>query len=231
MAINDNLHFTKVFIKPMVRFCTEAFQKTWSAEKQIHYTSRIEKITDFGLNRDIIITVKPSFVRNFSATEKCFIYEILRLTSIEFPKIRYILDDLQQLLRRRGYQNERYFYLSSLTDNQFAYDIDVKLTPGNPNRRRYYRLFSSYFGRERLTLEQVFDKYFFTDIVELNRPKAKNKVRHKGYRDHGSLGSEFSKTLKQQSNDWSLRKTEEEREKLKNDYLRFLAGFAGNDID
>ena len=227
MAINSNLHFAKVFVEPVVQKCTEAFKKTWSAENRVHYSSRIEQLFEAGEEKDFIMTVNSKFVRDFSATEKCYLYELLRLTSIEFPEIRFILDDLQNLLKRRGYQNERYFYLSSLTDNQFAYEIDCKLTPKSPSRREYYRKRSTKFGKKQLTLEEIIDKYFFTDIIELNRPRAKRKIRHKGYRDHGSLGSEFSKTLKQQSCDWSLREKEEKKEKLRNDFLSFLLGFSG----
>jgi hypothetical protein len=173
------------------------------------------------------MTVKPSFVRDFSSEEKLFIYEVLRLASIENPQLRYLVDDLQELLRKRGYQHERYFYLTSLTDNQFSYELDCKVDRRNPSRRRYYRMLSTKFGKKQLTLKEIIEQYFFYDFIELNRPKAKKKIRHKGYRDHGSLGSEFWKTRKQQSCDWSLRESEEIKNKRKMDFLSFLSGFGG----
>lgn len=228
MAINSNLSFAKDFIKPVVLDCTEVYQKTWSAENRVHYSSRLEQlINDEVALKDFIMTVKPSFVRDFSSEEKLFIYEVLRLAAVESPQLMYLIDDLQNLLKKRGYQHERYLYLTSLTDNQFSYEMDCKLDYSNPSRRRYYRMLNTKFGKKQLTLKEILEQYFFYDFIELNRPRAKKKVRHKGYRDHGSLGSEFSKTLKQQSCDWSLRKLEEERNKKKIDFLSFLSGFGG----
>lgn len=228
MAINSNLSFAKDFIKPIVQDCTEVYEKTWSAENRVHYSSRLEQLIDSEVTfKDIIMTVKPSFVRDFSSEEKLFIYEILRLAAIESPQLMYLIEDLQNLLKRRGYQHERYFYLQSLTDNQFSYEMDCKLDYSNRSRRRYYRMLNTKFGKKQLSLKEILEQYFFCDFIELNRPRAKKKIRHKGYRDHGSLGSEFSKTLKQQSCDWSLRELEEERIKRRSDLISFLTGFGG----
>lgn len=227
MAFDSNLIFAQEFIDPIAKFALEAYKKTWSAENRVRYSSRVEELFDAGVEKDFIMTVKSNFVRDFSAKEKEFIYEILRGVTIVEPCLRYILEDLDQLLRKRGYQNERYFYLSSLTDNQFSYELDTKVLPNTKSRRTYYRKRSMKFGRKQLTLQEVFLQYFFTDIIELNRPRAKKTQRHKGYRDHGSLGSEFSKTLKQQSCDWSIREYEEQRKKEREDFLAFLSSFAG----
>lgn len=227
MGIDSNLYFAKSFLEPIVLNTIEVYSKTWSAENRVLYNSRIEEIFEFGLERDMIISIKPSFMKDFGPKEKEFIYEILRGITIEFPESAYLLEDLRQLFKRRGYRNARYLYLETLTDNCFAYELDTKLLPKTPTRRYYYRLFSQKFGKKRLTLAQVFQEYFFTDFVELNRPKPKKVQRHKGYRDHGSLGSEFSQTLKQQSTDWTLREDAERREKLKQDLLDFLSGFGG----
>lgn len=225
MALNSNLVFAEQFLTPIAEFALDVYKKTWSAENRVHYSSRLETLLEYQIERDIIITIKPSFVRDFSAKEKEFLYEILRGTSLIHPELKYLLEDLDQLLKKRGYQNERYFYLISLTDNQFAYELDSKVLPGNPARRTYYRKLHSRFGRKKLTIEEIFEQYFFYDIIELNRPKPKKKVRHKGYRDHGSLGSEFSKTLKQQSGDWSIKESEEQRKKEIKDLQDFLSGF------
>lgn len=225
--IHSNLTYAKQFLIPVVQTCTEVYKKTWSAENRVHYSSRLAEILDFNANKDIIISVKPSFMKDFGPKEKEFIYEIIRGISIEFPEVRYLLEDLRELYRKRGYQNDRYFYLESLTDNQFSYELDTKLLPKTKSRRIYYRKLSSKFGRKQLTFDQILQEYFFTDFIELNRPKAKKVQRHKGYRDHGSLGSEFSKTLKQQSGDWSIRESEEHKKKKEQDLLDFLHSFAG----
>lgn len=227
MSINSNLVFAKSFLSPIVQICTEVYRKTWSAENTIRYSSRIEELFDAGIDKNIIISIKPSFMKDFGPKEKEFIYEVLRGISIEFPEIQYLVEDLRQLFKKTNYQNDRYFYLESITDNMFSYELDCKLTPNTKSRRTYYRKLSSKFGRKQLTLEQILNEYFFTDFIELNKSIAKKAVRHKGYRDHGSLGSEFSKTLKQQSGDWSIREQEEQRKKQKEDLLSFLLSFAG----
>lgn len=227
MAINSNLTFVKDFIEDIARHCDECFKKTWSAENRVHYSSRYETLLDNDIVKDFMIIINPKFMRDFSAKEKEFIYEILRLVSIEVPDLRYLVDDLDRLFKQRSFQNERYFYLSHLTDNMFAYELDVRLTPKHEYRRTYYRKLHSKFGRKQLTLEEIFSQYFFCDFIEVNRKRAKKKVRHKGYRDHGSLGSEFSKTLRQQAGDISLMEAEAKRQKEKDDYLEFLRAFAG----
>jgi hypothetical protein len=227
MALNSNLSFARDFLLPITQFCAEEYEKTWSAENRVRYSSRLEELIEANVVKDTIITIKPSFVKDFTSKEKCFIYEVLRLASIEDPRLRYLMEDLRGLLRQRGYQNDRYFYLESLTDNQFAYEIDCKLTPRTESRRSYYRKLSGKFGKQKFTLQEILSKYFFTDFIELQRRKPKKKIRHKGYRDHGSLGSEFSRTLKQQAGDWSIRESEERKIKKKQDIIDFLQGFAG----
>lgn len=227
MPLNSNLVYANQFLKPIADFALEVYKKTWSAENRVHYSSRANQLIDAGVDKDFIITIKPSFVRDFSATEKEFIYEIIRGCKIIYPQLAYLLEDLEQLLRKRGYQNERYFYLSHLTDNQFAYELDTKVFPKTSSRRTYYRKRSMRFGRKQLTLQEILEQYFFADIIELNRPRPKKKVRHKGYRDHGSLGSEFSKTLKQQAGAWQLKELEAQKKKREKELLEFLSSFAG----
>lgn len=227
MGIHSNLVFAKSFLDPVVQTCTSSYHKTWSAENTIRYSSRVEELFEAGSDKLMIISIKPSFMRDFGPKEKEFIYEILRGVSIEFPKVKFLLEDLRQLFKNSNYQNDRYFYLESITDEMFSYELDCKLTPETESRRKYYRKLSSKFGKNSLTLSQVFDKYFFTDFIELNKKQAKKKQRHKGYRDHGSLGSEFWRTKKQQSGDWSIREREEQKKKSREDLLSFLHGFAG----
>lgn len=227
MAIDSNLAFAPEFIRPIVQLCTEAYRNTWSAENRVRYSSRIETILRTSNDRNILITVNPKLVRDFSGKEKCFIYEVIRLAAVEFPEIKYLVEELRELYKRRGYQNDRYFYLESLSDNQFVYEIDCILTPRFRSRRLYYEKLNGFFGRKQLTFLEIIQQYLFPDIIEINRPKPKKKIRHKGYRDHGSLGSEYSKTLKQQAGDWTLRLQEERKKKELDDYLKFLSGFAG----
>lgn len=225
--LNKNLVFATQFIKEIADSLSEGFKRNWSSEKEVHYTSRLGELFDLGVEKDFIMVIDSRFVRDFSAKEKLFIYEVLRLAGIYHSELRWLAGDLQFLLDKRGYYNERYFYLCSLTDSEFAYEMDCQLTPNTQSRRKYYRKLSSTFGKKQLSYLEVAEKYFFTDIIELNRRRAKKAQRIKGYRDHGSLGSEFSRTLKQQSCDFSIVGPVEQRRKFIEDLKEFLLGFGG----
>lgn len=63
------------------------------------------------------------------------------------------------------------------------------------------------------------------DFVLKRTPKVKQ--RRKGYNDHGSLGTELSQTLKQQSNDFyniQLHDLKQQEKQIKEDTLEFLKG-------
>lgn len=172
--------------------------------------------------------VEPKIFEELSAKERLFFYEVMRLYSIRYRSFAWILDDYTQLLDKRGFRNNpRYFYLRSLTDNQFVYELDVKLTKGSRERRYYYRILNGFFGRNNLTFEEVLKRFFFHPLSEREKRKSKRLVRHKGYRDHGSLGSEISKTLKDQSSDWSIRESELQRQKAQQDFIDFAQAFQG----
>jgi hypothetical protein len=60
-------------------------------------------------------------------------------------------------------------------------------------------------------------------IISKQRPK--KAQRHKGYRDHGSLGSDFSKTRRDQSHDWTVDQEQLDIEAREDTYLPFIRGF------
>lgn len=225
--IDKNLYFVTEFLKPILTFAQQEFERVWSADNRVRYTSRLAELLELGVDKVTIISIKPEFVKDFSGKEKVFIYTILRLLSIQDQRFGYLLFDLQELLRKRGFDSDRYFYLQSLTDAQFAYELDCKVDKRNPERRYFYRQLSGKFGRNQVSFQELLSEYFFNDIIELYRRLAKRRTRHKGYRDHGSLGSEFSKTLKQQSSDWSLRESEEQKKKSRQDLIEYLQAFSG----
>jgi hypothetical protein len=62
-------------------------------------------------------------------------------------------------------------------------------------------------------------------MILLSKQKPKKLQRHKGYRDHGSLGSDYSKTRKQQSTDWTVREEILDMEAREDTYLPLIKGF------
>lgn len=215
------------FIAPIQQHCAASYEKTWSAENRVRYSSLAEQLIDSRGSIDYLITIKPSLVKDLTGKEKTFLYEILRTLSIADSRFKYLLYDFESLLHKRGFYSERYFYLQHLTDDQFCYEIDTKVWIRSREREYYYRRRNSRFGKKQLTLQQIFDEYFFTEPVRLNVTRARRKVRHKGYRDHGSLGSEFSRTQRQQSSDWSIRQKEENRQREIEDRILLYLGIQG----
>jgi hypothetical protein len=226
-VLNENLVFAKNFLEHnnLLDHLNE-LRNNWSSEIAVLYTSRVTNkllTGDFYLDTRF---VKSSIIRELSAEERMYIYEVLRLACSLLPGLKILMDDYDSLLHSRGFLNkERYLYLSSLSENSFNYEMDTILGPWNPKaRRRYYRLKSSYFGRRHLSLLEVFKEYFFQLPVLKKKPLAKKKVRHKGYRDHGSLGSEYSQVHKEERDDVWVQEKYRQKEKDRQDLIDFLQG-------
>lgn len=83
-------------------------------------------------------------------------------------------------------------------------------------------------NKKEITLRELISSpNIYFDFFVLPKRVPKEIQRHKGYRDHGSLGSEFSRTLRDQADDWSLREEEELREKEEADLHDFRLGLNG----
>lgn len=197
----------------------------WSSEIKVHYSSRVTSFHFEKGNKEFSYQVRPKIIRELSAKQKLFVYEVLRLFSCECLEFRFILDDYRNLLNSVAFTNNaRYFYLETLEDWQYLEEINDKLQNAK-SRRTYYRKISDLFGSRRLSFENLFNYYFLRPFQELYKPLPKKKHRHKGYRDHGSLGSEWSKTLRDQARDYSIREKEEQHQKEKDDFQDFIRGW------
>lgn len=227
--IDPNLHYVLDFLKPILDTAVSQYEKTWSTENRVHCTSRVEDLAERGLlqNEYFSVAINPELMKKTTGKEKVFIYEIIRSLAIADQRFGYILFDLQELYRKRGFRSERYFYLQSLTDNMFIYEIDCKVDINNSERRYYFRQINGHFGRDQLTFSELLSKYLIILPKEIKKRTPRKRVRHKGFRDHGSLGSEFSRSLKQQSRDWTLREEEQRRKKKIEDFRNFLWGLGG----
>lgn len=228
--INSNLHFLNTFLeKQLGDFASEEYEKNWSSELEVHYNSRDYKKYFESGDFEIKFQINPKIMR-LGGTEKLNLYIILRcLTLTEHSSFwKFVLLDLEDLYKQRSFTNNfQYSYLKSLNDSQFAYEIDSILF-NKKSRRDWFRKFNS-----KTTIGLTFTEILSSEYLRLNpifksKTRPKKLQRHKGYRDHGSLGSEFSKTLKQQSTDYTIREAEERRriEKLQaHDLLMGLCGW------
>jgi hypothetical protein len=164
----------------------------------------------------------------YSSKERLYFYKLARICKIqtESPIWTFIVEDIRQCKRILG-DNLEYLYLENLTDNMFAYEQDIRL---QRKPELYYGMFYQNYSRKKnknISIFTIFDKIFIPHPVTLYKRTPKRPQRHRGYRDHGSLGSEFSKTVKQQATDWTFREKEEEKRKKRKDLQDFLLGFGG----
>lgn len=100
----------------------------------------------------------------------------------------------------------------SCTDKRFSYTLNEQL---QDNRQR--QIFSTVYNDKILnTKSKKTWPWLLSSIIasititKYCRPEPVKVERHKGYRDHGSLGSEFSRSLRQQSSDYSVLEKEQE---------------------
>lgn len=134
----------------------------------------------------------------------------------------YFPEDIQALLRLELENRVNWFGPE--------YNIQLRLLLRSEPETIIYILESSVLGRNS---NEVFGnilayQYIKFDVLEFNRKKPKRLIRHRGYRDHGSLADDSSIGLKEYRKDWSATEEqnyiEEQREAL-NDAEEILFGF------
>lgn len=226
--ISENLYFLNSFLQePDIQLIVGLESKLCPAEEiGLEYSREVEK--DDSCNFEFFIQLNPKILKELSPKEKIRIYEILRIFSLtELSGWKYIFDDYNNLLKKRGFRHERYLYLNSLPDSLFAYEIDCILTKGTKSRRNFYRKIHSKYQKNQSSLEEILLKYFRLKVVKMNKKHNKRLVRHKGYRDRGSLGT-GDRTLDYDiySDIW-VQEKERLRKKQTSDLLEFLAGLNG----
>lgn len=230
--ISSNLAFVQQFLTTIRnKIDVQEIEKNGISELEVRYNSReFESKLQSG-KYDVVSRIDPKVLRNLTSTQKMNIYIMLRLLVQECDSgyLRMVFSDYKEYLTKRTFfNNDRYFYLSSLTDSMFNYEIDTLLW-NNRSKRDLYRKLSQREQQQNNKdtfelLEEILSSYQFS-LIEKHRPK--RVQRHKGYRDHGSLGSDFSKTLKQQANSAEWKEICEKAEKEKQDFLNFLWALHG----
>lgn len=228
--INTNLAFVRAFLEKLHLVLDPVLEENWSSEEQVLYISRVEDLFEQNClqNRYFDCYTVRSIMKELSGNDKLFLYIALRLLAIDDPRYALPFVSYQSLLDKHSFKNnDQYFYFSNINDAMFAYEIDVKLTPGNPNRRLLYRKLNSKYKNNKLSLAEVCQKYIFRKPQEYHKRLKKRVQRHKGYRDHGSLGSDLSQTRRDQAQDWSILQKARDREQERDDLLSFCQAFQG----
>lgn len=134
----------------------------------------------------------------------------------------YLPEDVQALFRMELENRVKWFGPE--------YELQLRLLLRSEPETIIYILESSVLGRNS---NEVFGnilayQFIKIDVLEFNRKKAKRPMRHRGYRDHGSLADESSIGMKEYRKDYSATEEqnyiEEQREAL-NDAEEILFGF------
>lgn len=204
--------------------------KTGISELKASNSSRVIEKLESG-NFELVINTNYRYLRSLTGKQKVDLYIILRILHLLYPeneRLNFVYFDVTECMNKKGLkQNDRYFYLSSLNDKLFElyiYDIFMVRTSYRFFARRINQKLQNY---EQKTLIQVLREFLSQDLkfYLLSKKKPAKVQRHKGYRDHGSLGSEFSKTRKDQSRDWTVRQEEEYKNRREDVYLPLLEGW------
>lgn len=227
-SIDANLVQVRAFLSRVYEVIgPEVLKLTSPSELEASIFSVCNEEFDFE-NKELTIRLDYRKLKKLSSKEKLFIYILLRLLSLDRPdnfKTSFFLFD-EYLEKINFLENDEYFYYKHITDNQFLYIFDVKLDKkhcfNNTCRILYSKLGNTIQGK--YSLESIFLQFLLPRPFVTLKTKPKRLIRHKGYRDHGSLGTELSRTLKDQSSDYTFREREEELERERQEIESFLEG-------
>lgn len=200
------------------------------SELKVASSSRVTEKLSTG-KFDYELRTNYRLLKHLSADQKIDLYIILRILRLSYPeneRLKLFLFDLEEIFKKKQIdQNDRYFYLSHLDDKYFELFIfDLFLTKKN---LRFFarRIHQKIPEKDNQTILEILISWLQSPIrmIFISRQKPKKLQRHKGYRDHGSLGSDYSKTRKDQSTDWTVREEMLEQEAREDTYLPLIKGF------
>jgi hypothetical protein len=187
-------------------------------------------LKDLDPNKILEYRINTKDFMKFTSKERLFFYKIIRLLRIYTDHkntiVNYIYFDLTN--HKRFFENNLEFsLLEKLTDEMFAYKLDTELMY-HPSQI-YGQYFQQYTKKginenKSFTIVYVFCKILTPRPIYLSKTKPKKKVFKRGYRDHGSLGSEISKTLKDQSRDYTITEKEIAKKKMIQDLTELYLG-------
>lgn len=205
-------------------------EKNWSSQEQVYYKlapEKLEAISQGLLLIDTQIRKKP--LRQLNSKEKFSLYVYLRIVKENFEYssvIQLWLENTLSELEKLQSGSEMIRIISQL--DKVHFNIWIHEFFLDKGRRRIF--FSSIYGKKKRGQEEISlyqrilkDEFGLKFIFE-NPRKPKPKVFRKGYRDHGSLGSDQSKLNKEISWDVWFQQKIKDLEKQRKDTLNFIIG-------
>lgn len=230
--INSNLVFAQEFYDTFVEPFYQQMLKNWSAELQGPDSSRVQTLLSRTSDFEIEYRIKTKKLKKLNIEQQIYFYIFIRMMLIQHPNdalCSLILEDFTNWFIKI-YQKQILLFeiIRNYSDNQLIYHMDEILW-NQKNKRHLFRILYSKISVNNTEKWTLFDYLRSSDCLPLpvliKKPKPRQKVWHKGYRDHGSLGSDFSKLLKEQSRTKEYQNIIEQEEKKKQDPIDFLSGF------
>lgn len=213
-------------------YFTQDFEATRSSQLKIDNSSRDPIIPD-TTNFELEFRLKDfkKFMK-LSGRQKFLVWMIsryfsIRLKNSNFKSWGFLSFDLTNLLTSRGFDSyPKYSYLRKFDDVHFLVAIN-ELFGSKSEIREIARQLGNPAKPYGLSLYEflINPELFCVSAQYYPKRKSKRLIRHKGYRDHGSLGSDASRIRREEDRDFQLTKQAWEDEIHRDDFDDFIRGF------
>lgn len=202
-----------------------------SSERQIHdkLTPKQDRTQIRLGNIQIEARIDKRAFNKLLPKQRIVFYFLIRLAEFE-ENLSYVQvewrDSWKELLEKKLSGSDIVFTMSNL-HGYFLLEYFQSIYSSISKQRIF---FSTLVGKNKekkeLSLLEKLSKDSFAFKFEIVVPKKPKKPQfRKGYRDHGSLGSELSRIRREERDDIYLRKSYELEEKAHRDTIAFLEGF------
>lgn len=209
----------------------QAQREDWLSQEQVYYNLAPEVRQKVNLHfLDLTIDCKRKFFKYLNPKEKFNFYLYLRILRTEFEidsSCLFWINSSLDILLKELTGSEIVKTISNLEDNYFRVWLEDYFFQKGKKRT----FFSCIYGKRKRgnrsisLFELVLEGTFFPKVNLKKIKKPTKEQFRKGYRDHGSLGSDFARTNKEASWDVWVQEEINRRNKEQEDRLKFLKGF------
>lgn len=230
-------NFLNSFLQKVVDPYLRRLEEIRSSENEVRDKITPEQWNQIAQGELLIVPhFSKKVFRRMNSKQKLLVWILLdyarHYREKEFRRVRYLTTDLELCLHEDLRRSEKLSHLLKFdwVLRELWYQEKVL------NDETFVRmLFSEWLGHNTNNLgsKNLLEfslEWLFTRSCHLQKPPRARKTQfRKGYRDHGSLGSEFSRTCKEQGRSPEFLQKERERiereERIQNDVNDFLAGW------
>lgn len=205
--------------------------KNWSPELQAHDTLTPEMLNLIAAGERIeTFEVDQRALKNLETKEKITLWIYLNLIrSLDLPLQDisvYWLDSLISKLKTLLTGSDLVSTISLLSRQRFILWFEEFITSENNRRIFFQNLYGKNWNRKGLSLFDLLlsGKLFLHHRIKTPSTPKKKQFR-KGYRDHGSLGSEIARIRQEEEKDIWIQDSLQRKKKEQEDLLRLIEGW------